>query len=93
MDVLEEVEHKYVRPLDADKMRELVENMINGGLERLDPHSNFINADEYKQFTKHSRGKFGGIGIRIDLERPAKSSSKAPWWARRPTRPASWPAT
>ena len=68
VDVLEEVQQKYVKELDADKMRELVENMVNSGLERLDPHSNFINADEYKQFTKASRGKFGGIGIRIGLE-------------------------
>jgi carboxyl-terminal processing protease len=69
VDVLEEVQQKYVKELDADKMRELVENMINGGLEKLDQHSNFINADEYKQFTKQSRGKFGGIGIRIGVDR------------------------
>jgi carboxyl-terminal processing protease len=68
VDVLEEVQHKYVKELDADKMRELVENMINSGLEKLDAHSNFYNADEYKQFTKQSRGKFGGIGIRIEME-------------------------
>ncbi len=78
MDVLEEVEHKYARPLDADKMRELVENMINGGLEKLDPHSNFINADDYKQFTKQSRGKFGGIGIRIDMDRMGQILVQSP---------------
>src|SRR5579863_2707241 len=48
-------------------MRGLVEHMSNGGRAKLDPHSNFINADDYKQFTKVSRGKFGGIGIRIDM--------------------------
>ncbi|MCI0641405.1 MAG: S41 family peptidase [Gemmataceae bacterium] len=69
VDVLEEVQQKYVKELDAEKMRELVENMINSGLERLDQHSSFINADEYKQFTKASRGKFGGVGIRIGLDR------------------------
>jgi carboxyl-terminal processing protease len=68
VDVLEEVQQKYVKELSPDKMRELVENMINSGLERLDPHSNYINADEYKQFTKQSRGRFGGIGIRIGLD-------------------------
>jgi carboxyl-terminal processing protease len=69
VDVLEEVQHKYVKELDGDKMRDLVEDMINSGLEHLDRHSSFINADEYKQFTKQSRGKFGGIGIKIGLDR------------------------
>src|SRR5262245_39758797 len=35
VDVLEEVQSKYVKELDAEKMRELVENMINSGLEKL----------------------------------------------------------
>src|SRR5262249_54865226 len=65
VDVLDEVEKKYVKELDQDKMRELIENMINGGLEKLDPHSSFIGADEYKQFRNQTRGKFGGVGIRI----------------------------
>src|SRR6059036_2417911 len=50
VDVLNEVEHKYVRELDTDAKRRLVEDMINCGLERLDPHSTYINAKEYKQF-------------------------------------------
>jgi carboxyl-terminal processing protease len=68
VDVLEEVQQKYVKELDGDKMRELVENMIGGGLQRLDPHSDFIGADEFKQFQKSSKGKFGGVGIRIGVD-------------------------
>lgn len=68
VDVLEEVQHKYVRELDADKMRELVEDMINSGLEHLDPHSGFISQEEYQQFQQQSRGKFGGIGVKIVLQ-------------------------
>lgn len=68
VDVLEEVQKRYVRELDQDKQRELVENMINGGLEKLDPHSAFIGADEYKQFRQASRGKFGGVGIRLGTD-------------------------
>jgi len=66
VDVLDEVQQKYVKDLDADKMRELVENMITLGLERLDPHSSFINADEFRQFQKQSKGRFGGVGIQIE---------------------------
>jgi carboxyl-terminal processing protease len=69
IDVLEEVQNKYVKEMNKEQMRELVENMINGGLEKLDPHSAYINADEYKQFMKSSRGKFGGIGIKIGVDR------------------------
>jgi carboxyl-terminal processing protease len=65
VDVLDEVQQKYVKELDDEKMRELVENMINGGLERLDPHSGFINQDEFRQFKQQNQGKFGGVGIRL----------------------------
>ena len=40
----------------------------NAGLEKLDPHSGFINEEEYKAFTKQSQGKFGGVGIRIKVD-------------------------
>jgi carboxyl-terminal processing protease len=70
VDVLDEVDHKYVRPLDAAGKRKLVEDMINGGLEHLDAHSAFINERSYKRFSLTSKGKFGGIGIQIDSDRP-----------------------
>lgn len=69
VDVLDEVQNKYVKELDADKMRDLVENMITLGLERLDPHSSFLNKEEFTQFNKQNKGRFGGIGIRIGVER------------------------
>lgn len=78
VDVLEEVQHKYAKELDADKMRELVENMVNGGLERLDPHSAFINAEEFRQFQKQNKGRFGGIGIRIGLDRNGQILVESP---------------
>jgi carboxyl-terminal processing protease len=43
--------------------------MINGGLDRLDPHSTFINAKDFKQFSKASEGQFGGIGIQLGYDR------------------------
>ncbi|MSU76734.1 MAG: S41 family peptidase [Gemmataceae bacterium] len=68
VDVLEEVQKRYVRELDQEKSRELIEAMINGGLEKLDPHSAFIGAEEYKQFRQSTRGKFGGVGIRLGID-------------------------
>jgi carboxyl-terminal processing protease len=65
VDVLDEVEHKFVHKLSDEEMRKLVEDMINGGLARLDPYSGFINHKKLREFTKHSKGKFGGVGIQI----------------------------
>jgi carboxyl-terminal processing protease len=78
VDVLDEVQAKYVKELDGDKMRELVENMVTFGLERLDPHSSFINQEEFKQFQKQSKGKFGGIGIRIGVDRGGQVLVESP---------------
>lgn len=69
VDVLQEVRHKYVVDVDPERERKLVEDMINGGLERLDPHSQYINPREYKQFDRQSEGKFGGIGIQVGFDR------------------------
>ncbi len=69
VDVLDEVDHKYVRPLDSQAKRKLVEDMINGGLEKLDPHSTYFNAHEYKRFSVSSRAKFGGVGIQLGTDR------------------------
>src|SRR5262245_3972534 len=69
VDVLHNVRQKYVVEIDQERERKLVEDMINGGLERLDPHSQYINPHDYKDFTKKSKGKFGGIGIQVNTDR------------------------
>ncbi|HEY7153430.1 MAG TPA: S41 family peptidase [Gemmataceae bacterium] len=69
VDVLHEVRQRYVVDVDPDRERKLVEDMINGGLERLDPHSAYIPPREYKQFEKTSEGKFGGVGIQVGFDR------------------------
>jgi carboxyl-terminal processing protease len=69
VDVLQKVRQSYVKDLDRKERRKLVEDMVNGGLARLDPHSQYINAQEFKQFQKTSKGKFGGIGIQVGYDR------------------------
>jgi carboxyl-terminal processing protease len=69
VDVLQEVRQKYVVDVSPERERKLVEDMINGGLERLDPHSSYINPRDYKQFEKASDGKFGGVGIQVGFDR------------------------
>lgn len=69
VEAMEQVDQNYVKPLGKERTRELFEDMLNLGLEQLDPHSGFINAEEYKHFMKSSRGKFGGVGISISIDR------------------------
>jgi carboxyl-terminal processing protease len=68
VDVLAEVDQHFVRPLDDEQKEKLVEDMINGGLDRLDPYSQYMNADELRQFNAQTEGNFGGIGITLGLD-------------------------
>ena len=67
VDVLAEVDKNYVRELTDEEKKKLVEDMIHGGLSRLDPHSTYFNEDELTQFTTDVEGKFGGIGAYLTL--------------------------
>ena len=69
VEVLAEVDRDFVRELTPEQKRKLVADMINGGLERLDPYSTFYDVDEYAQFQKQTEGSFGGVGIQIDVDR------------------------
>ncbi len=68
VDVLAEIDQHYVKELDDKAMEKLVEDMINGGLERLDPYSAYLNPEELKQFESQSEGNFGGIGIQMGVD-------------------------
>ncbi len=68
VDVLAEVDAHYVRELDDKAKEKLVEDMINGGLERLDRYSSYMNADELKQFESQTEGNFFGVGIQLGTD-------------------------
>jgi carboxyl-terminal processing protease len=65
VETIEEVKDKYVKELSDEDMRSFVENMVELSLEHLDPYSGYFNPKEFQDFKKQSRGKFGGVGIRI----------------------------
>jgi carboxyl-terminal processing protease len=65
VDAVEKVEINYVRPVSR---RELLESALEGMLQNLDPHSSFINTGEWKQFRRQIEGKFGGIGIQVEVD-------------------------
>jgi carboxyl-terminal processing protease len=54
--------------LPAETERPAVEyGLINGMLSTLDPHSVFIEPEEYAEMEIHNKGYFGGLGITIGL--------------------------
>src|SRR5215471_6085497 len=65
VDAVEKVELNYVRPVTR---KELLENALEGMLQNLDPHSSFINTGEWQRFRRQIEGKFGGIGIQLDID-------------------------
>ena len=48
--------------------RELIEGAIRGMLSGLDPHSAYLDKDEFKDLQEGTSGKFGGLGIEVTME-------------------------
>ncbi|HSR10007.1 MAG TPA: S41 family peptidase, partial [Thermodesulfobacteriota bacterium] len=63
-DVFSIVEMNYVEKV---KPNQLINGAINGMLETLDPHSNYMPSDVYKEMQSETRGSFGGIGFEITI--------------------------
>ena len=55
---------------EADE-RKMLEAAMNGMLSALDPHSSYLNKDDFKDFNDKSTGEFGGLGIQITSDRGA----------------------
>lgn len=64
-EVMERTKTSYVEEI-SDK--QLVEAAINGMLTSLDPHSSYLNAEDFKYMNEQTQGKFGGLGIEITQE-------------------------
>jgi carboxyl-terminal processing protease len=69
VEVLSEVDQKYIHELTPAQKRKLVSDMLNEGLVRLDEYSAFYDAEAYANFDKDTKGEFGGIGILIENDR------------------------
>ena len=64
-DVYARVKSDYVEPVDD---RKLVENAIRGMVTGLDPHSAYLDPDEFKELRVGTSGEFGGLGIEVGME-------------------------
>jgi carboxyl-terminal processing protease len=64
-DVLDTVERQYVSDVDDTK---LIQSAIDGMLTSLDPHSGYLDAENFDEMRDQTRGEYGGLGIEITSE-------------------------
>lgn len=64
-DVYARIKNDYVESVDD---KELIENAIRGMLSGLDPHSNFLDKEEFRDLQIGTSGEFGGLGIEVGME-------------------------
>ena len=65
-EVFERTRETYVEEVDD---KQLIEAAINGMLTDLDPHSSFLNAEDFNDMDEQTRGEFGGLGIEVTMEK------------------------
>ena len=66
--VVEHVREYYVDGEKVDYDTLIIDGALNGMLESLDPHSQFMDKDMYDDMKEDTTGQFGGIGIVISVE-------------------------
>ncbi len=59
------IKSDYVEPVDEKK---LINDAIAGMVSGLDPHSQFFDKKNFKEFREGTTGKFIGVGIEIGME-------------------------
>ncbi|MFW5925948.1 MAG: S41 family peptidase [Myxococcota bacterium] len=62
---LAHVEMSYVDTVDQDQ---LIYGAIRGMLSTVDPHSTFMDPEEYRILSSDTQGRFGGIGVEIAIQ-------------------------
>ncbi|MBM3979402.1 MAG: S41 family peptidase [Planctomycetes bacterium] len=72
VDVMAEVDANFYRKLTDEEWKQFVEDMANGGLQKLDRNSEYLNAAQLKQFEAETEGSFGGVGIVLAIDQPTK---------------------
>ena len=64
-DVFDLIQKNYVEEVEDEKV---IEFAINGMLQALDPHSGYMNTEQYIEMQEETEGEFGGLGIEVTME-------------------------
>ncbi len=62
VEILNRVKTDYVEPVSDDA---LLEDAMRGMLAGLDPHSSYLNKEEFAEINVQTSGRFGGLGIEV----------------------------
>jgi carboxyl-terminal processing protease len=63
-DALQKIHNEYVDGKDMT-YRQLVYSALKGAVSKLDPHSEFLDADSYQELQDDTEGQFGGVGLMV----------------------------
>ncbi len=64
-EVYERIQRDYVESVDDETLiRDAIRGMLNG----LDPHSSYLDVEEFQQLREGTQGQFGGLGIEVGME-------------------------
>ena len=64
-DVFARIKRNYVEDVSDE---DLLEHAIRGMLSGLDPHSSYLNTEQFQELRIGTSGEFGGLGIEVGLE-------------------------
>lgn len=64
-DIFGRIKQSYVEPVED---KQLLEYAIRGMLSGLDPHSAYLDTEEFTELQEGTSGKFGGLGIEVGTE-------------------------
>jgi len=65
--VLKQVRTEYVDDTNLT-YQSLVASALKGMVNSLDPHSEFMDADDYQQLQDDTEGQFGGLGVVVEMK-------------------------
>ncbi|MBI3527576.1 MAG: S41 family peptidase [Betaproteobacteria bacterium] len=64
-EVIEQIKAKYVGSIDDQK---LIADAVRGMLQGLDPYSDYVEPEAYRELKQDNGGRFGGLGMEVGME-------------------------
>ncbi len=64
-EVFERIKRAYVEEVDDST---LMRNAMRGMLSELDPHSSYLNSEDFEALRESTEGEFGGVGIEVGMQ-------------------------
>lgn len=66
-DALRKIHSEYVDGKDLT-YRQIVYSALKGAVSKLDPHSEFLDADSFQELQDDTEGQFGGVGLVVGMK-------------------------